>query len=543
MARIRSSLPGTGNYDLLGESRRLAFRDVIVGEHRLNRGTAQVAVTDPGAVEGEAQVRRAWQMGLLPTTLPEDAPVVHLGWPTHGPFVMAPHGVYFDGYLAVAQKVLDEHHVRFRRMLDDLDEAGVLLRREIVTDDYLAPDPDRIVKTPSDLAAAWGGALQARWSRPEGWKAFFSSSGAEAVEAALKIAFQTAYKRFVHRFGMDRLRQVAHELGLREASYFLHDPGLPGVPVFDDYPFQVVACEGAFHGRTLGALSATWSKRAHRLGYPRAWQVQHVPYNDPGDPLRERIDARDLATLLAEPGLLRRVVREERRIPKDLFAGFLAEPFQGEGGYVPGDPGFFARARAVCDEHDALLMVDEVQSVARTGRLLMTEHLGVTPDVVVTAKSMVIGVTMARGDVAPHCHEGWHSNTWGAGRVLDTNFAWTTLDLLLHHKEPAFQGLDYLANCEVKGAMLADGLDRLAEKHPHHLVGHRGVGLMQAMLVRDRPRVVATAWKHGLKLLGCGWGGDVAPIRLLLLADTTAREVDELLRVLDATFSALDGSR
>jgi 4-aminobutyrate aminotransferase-like enzyme len=180
-----------------------------------------------------------------------------------------------------------------------------------------------------------------------------------------------------------------------------------------------------------------------------------------------------------------------------------------------------------------------VQSVGRTGRLLMTEHLGIAPDIVATAKSMVIGVTMVRGDVAAYCHEGWHSNTWGAGRILDTNFAWTTLDVLLHHKEPAFQGLDYLANTEVKGAYLAQGLDRLAEKHPRWLTGHRGLGLMRAILVRERSRVVDTAWQHGLKLLGCGWGGDIAPIRLLLLADTTTREVDDLVQTLDATFTAL----
>ena len=539
MARTRSAWSGTEGYDYVGETRRLAFRDVIVGEHRLNRGTATVSVHDVERIAGDDATRAAWQGSILPTTLPGDAPVVHLGWPTHGPFVRGPQGVYFDAYLGVAQKVLDEHHPRFRRMLDALDEQGLLLRREIATDDYLAATEAEGVKTPRDLAALWAGALQARWARPGGWKAFFSSSGAEAIEAALKILCQRAYKRFVERFGIDVLRRVAVELGARDVPYFDGDPGLPGTPVFDDYPFQIVACEGAFHGRTLGALSATWSKRAHRLGYPRAWQVRHVPYNDAGDPVRDLVDTRGIEELLAEPGLLARVVREQGRIPKDLFAGFLAEPFQGEGGYLPGDPGFFARTKAVCEEHDAWLVVDEVQSVARTGRLLMTEHLGITPDIVATAKSMVIGITMAPGEVSAYCHDGWHSNTWGSGRVLDTNFAWTTLDTLMHHVEPAFEGRDYITNTELKGAYLAAGLDRLAEQYPQHVTGQRGLGLMRALLVKDRNRVVEEAWRHGLKLLGCGWSADVAPIRLLMLADTTTREVDELLRVLDVTFRGM----
>jgi 4-aminobutyrate aminotransferase len=302
--------------------------------------------------------------------------------------------------------------------------------------------------------------------------------------------------------------------------------------VWTDTPFHVVACEGAFHGRTLGSLQLTRSKRAHQLGYPKAAWVHHVPYNAPGDPVRALVDFRGIQELLAVPGELRRVVREGRRVPKDLLAAFVAEPFQGEGGYVPGDAAFFAAARRVCDETGALLVTDEVQAVARTGRLLATEHLGVRPDVVVTAKGMVLGVTMAGAHLERWLHTGWHSNTWGAGRVLDVNFAWTVLDTLLHHRDPVFLGLSYLENEEVKGARLEAGLDRLAEEHGRTLVGHRGLGLMRGLVVRRREEVVRAAWRRGLKLLGCGLAGETATIRLLLLADTLSREVDELLRVL-----------
>lgn len=526
-------------YDHAAEAARLAYPDVVVEGRRLNRATATVAVTGPAEDEAARALREAWARGIFPTTQAADAPVIPLGWPTHGPFVATPRGVTFDAYLGVAQKLLDERHPRFEAMIEALAQAGVLLRREILTDDFLAPDPGRTVKTPADLAALWAGAVGERWAAPGGWKCFFSSSGAESVEAAIKICYQVAYKRFLARHGPAVLARVQAELGVRRAPYLDADPSLPDHPAYESYPFFLVGCEGAFHGRTLGALALTWSKRAQRLGYPKPETVHHIPYNAPGDPLGERLDPRPLAEILAVPGELARVVREARRIPRDLLAGVVAEPFQGEGGYWPGEPAFFQRLRHGCDETGALLVVDEVQSVGRTGRLFMTEHLGVRPDVLCTAKSMVIGVTIAAGELARHLHTGWHSNTWGSGRVFDTNFAYATLDAFLHHRDPTFGGLSYAQNVEVKGARLAAGLERLMAKHPQVLVGQRGRGLMRAILVRRRADLIRTAWARGLKLLGCGWDAEVSAVRVLFLADTLTREVDEFLRVLDETLSAM----
>jgi 4-aminobutyrate aminotransferase-like enzyme len=528
------------NYDPAAELTRVVLPDVVVAGRRLNRGTAVVKVTAPVESVETAAVRKRWEDRLLPTTLDPESPVVELGWPTHGPFVLAPHGTYYDTYLGVAMKVLDQHHPRFKAMVETLIDADALLRREIATDDYLSVPGEGDVKTPADLADLWDRALRERWSVPGGWRAFFSASGTEAVEAGLKLCYEVAYKGFLRRHGMDTFRRVQQELGIREVPYFAADPTLKDHPVFEDYPFQVVGCLGAFHGRTLGSLALTHSKRAHKLGYPKAWNAHHVAFNDPGDPLRALVDPRGIAEILAVPGELQRVVREQRRIPKDLFAGFLAETFQGEGGYVPGDPAFFAKARQVCDETGALLVVDEVQSVGRTGRLFMAERLGVKPDVVVTAKSMVIGITMARAELAAACHTGWHSNTWGSGRVFDTNFAHATLDALLHHRDPVFGGLSYFENEEVKGRMLREGFERLAKKHPKVVAGHRGFGLMNALLVRRRSEFVKTGWQMGVKLLACGWNAEVAPIRILGLADTLGREIDELLHVLDRVCSALD---
>ncbi len=527
------------------EASRASWTDVCVGGRTLNRRTAVVSVV--GAVETPATeaARKAVADRLFTTTLAKDSPVVELGWPVHGPFVLGPAGVYFDGYLGVGQKLLDEHHPRFLAMVRDLTAADVLLRREIATDDYLAARPGSPVKTPVDLAALWCGTVQERWPAPEGWRAFFSSSGTEAVEAALKLVYEVAYKRFVARFGMPVLERVQAELGNARVPYFDRDPALKDHPVFEDYPFQIVACEGSFHGRTLGSLNLTRSKRAHHLGYPKARNVHHVPYNAPGDPVRDLVDFRGIAEILAAPGELRRLLfpgsGAPRRIPKDLLAAFVAEPFQGEGGYVPGDPAFFRAARKVCDETGALLVVDEVQSVARTGALFATENLGgVRPDVVATAKSMVIGVTLAPADLERHLHNGWHSNTWGAGRVLDVNLAWTMLDTLLHHRDPAFEGRSYLENETAKGRRLAEALDRIAERHPKVLVSHRGLGLMRGLVVRRREAVVRTAWLQGLKLLGCGLAGDPAVIRVLFLADTLAREIDEFARVFEGVLAEVE---
>jgi 4-aminobutyrate aminotransferase-like enzyme len=153
---------------------------------------------------------------------------------------------------------------------------------------------------------------------------------------------------------------------------------------------------------------------------------------------------------------------------------------------------------------------------------------------------MVLGITMAPAHLEKYLHNGWHSNTWGAGRVLDTNFAWTVLDTLLHHKDPVFGGLSYFENEEVKGRYLAEKLDRLQEKHPTILVKHRGLGLMRGLVVKRRDKLVHAAWLRGMKLLGCGYAGESAVIRVLFLADTLARELDEFVRVMDLAMTDVE---
>jgi len=242
----------------------------------------------------------------------------------------------------------------------------------------------------------------------------------------------------------------------------------------------------------------TRSKRAHQLGYPKSHSVHHVPFNAKGDPVRALIDFRGIArSSRSRARLARGRARAAPAIPKDLFAGFLAEPFQGEGGYVPGDPAFFQAVRKVCDETGGLLVCDEVQSVARTGRLFMTEHLGVRPDVLATAKSMVIGITLAGAHLEKHLHGGWHSNTWGSGRILDTNFAWTVLDTPAPPPGSRVRRRLVPRERDAEGERLATALDGIAKRHPGILVAHRGLGLMRGIVVRKREALVHAAWLRG----------------------------------------------
>lgn len=203
-------------YDPGEEAARVVLPDVVVAGRRLNRGTASVRVTGPVETLVTAGVRKRWEERLLPTTLDPESPVVDLAWPTHGPFVLSPHGTYYDTYLGVAMKLLDQHHPRFTAMVQALTDADLLLRREIATDDYLATPGEGDVKTPADLAELWNRALDERWRVPGGWKAFFSASGTEAVEAALKLCYEVAYKGFLGRHGAATFRQVQQELGVAE---------------------------------------------------------------------------------------------------------------------------------------------------------------------------------------------------------------------------------------------------------------------------------------------------------------------------------------
>lgn len=532
------SLPtALDGYDFAAETARAArlLPDVVIAGHRLNRATARVDVSAEPPTYAEA--RRRVREHVFTCTLDPDSPVLELGWPTSGHYVMDSRGVHFDLYLGVAQKLVDERHPALVAAAAALTDLGLLLRREIATDDYLRAAPHvRGVHTPADLAALLGGAASAAFPGSGAWRAFFTNSGTESVEACLKLAYEVKYKRFLEVHGAAVLARVMEELGIRAFEPLAADTSKPDV-VYEDYPFFAVGCRDAFHGRTLGSLALTASKKAQKLGFPRSRWIRHVQVNQVGA-LAAVIDPTPLATHLATPGSLRRTI-DAGRVPADLFAGFLVEALQGEGGYVPLTNEFARDCQAACRAHGALFMLDEVQTFGRTGTVFLSEQFGVQPDAIALAKGLFSAAMLARADLDRHLHVGWHSNTWGGGKIFDNQIGYAVLDTLLHERSELFAGRSLPENLRLKAKLVDAGLSRLQERHPSLVAATMVRGGLARISVRRRSDLIAAAWKRGLKLLPCGRPGDVAAIRLVFLADVLAKEVEDAIRLLDASLGDL----
>ena len=248
-------------------------------------------------------------------------------------------------------------------------------------------------------------------------KVFFTNSGTEAVEAALKL--------------------------VRYAS------GRPGVVSFG----------GGFHGRTLGSLSLTTSKASFRARHePLPTGTYHVPY--PRSELGPTFEA--IERLFVE------------QVTPERVAAFVVEPVLGEGGYVVPPNGFLAQLRELCDRHGILLVVDEVQAgFGRTGRLFACQHDGVEPDLITMAKGIASGLPMGgllgRAALLDAWEPGAHGTTFG-GNPVACAAAHATLDALLD------DGL--IENAAARGAELLAGLAAAVAERPDTLVEARGRGLM-----------------------------------------------------------------
>jgi 4-aminobutyrate aminotransferase len=243
-------------------------------------------------------------------------------------------------------------------------------------------------------------------------RAFIGNSGAEAVEAGLKLA------RYHTR------RQ------------------------------NVIAFLGAFHGRTMGAVSLTGSKAKYHAHFgPMLPGVYHVPFGNQGlDEIEQRVF--------------------KRLMPADEFAAIIVEPIQGEGGYIVPEDDFLPRLRELCSRHGILLIADEVQSGAgRTGKMWAIQHWDVEPDILLTAKGigsgMPVGAMIARAEVMSW-GPGAHGSTYGGNPVA--------LAALLETIHLLESGL--VANAAVRGREIQDGLRPLTERHPAIVKDVRGKGLM-----------------------------------------------------------------
>jgi 4-aminobutyrate aminotransferase len=326
-------------------------------------------------------------------------------------------------------------------------------------------------------------------------KFYYGNSGAEAVEAALKLA----------RYHTKRQ--------------------------------NVIAFFGAFHGRTMGALSLTASKPQQKRRFaPLMPGVTHVRYPDvyrgcPGGAQEAEKFALGCARYI-EDKLFKTI------LPPEEVAAIFIEPVQGEGGYVMAPTGFMQELRRICDRHGILLVVDEVQSgVGRTGKWWAVEHTGVEPDIVCMAKGiasgMPLGITMSRAEIMDWV-PGSHASTFG-GNPVCIAAALATLDVIER------EGL--LKNSEEVGNHM---LQRMADwPRKHKLVGDvRGRGLMIGVeIVKDkttkehgneeRDRIVELAFERGILFLGCGPSTIRIAPPLVLTKDEADAAVDILEESLD----------
>lgn len=295
-------------------------------------------------------------------------------------------------------------------------------------------------------------------------KVFLGNSGAEAVEAAFKLA----------RYHTGRS--------------------------------QVLAFFGAFHGRTMGAVSLTASSAVyHRDFRPLVAGVTHVPY---AYCYRCSYHLTYPACDLACIGYIEEMLFAKSVAPEEVAAIFV-EPVQGEGGYIVPPPGWLARLRALCHEYGILLVADEVQSgIGRTGRMWAVEHWDVEPDILCSAKALASGMPLsamiAREEVMSW-PPGAHGSTFG-GNPVCCAAAQATLDVIFVER--------LMDNAAHVGKRLLHMLRELADES--RLIGDvRGLGLMigvefvtdketKARARQEANRVVQECFKRGLLLLPCG---------------------------------------
>ena len=295
-------------------------------------------------------------------------------------------------------------------------------------------------------------------------KVFFCNSGTEAWEGAMKFA-----------------RKVGRPSGR----------------------FEFVAFEGAFHGRTMGALSATWNAKYRESFEPLVPGVRFLPWND-------------LAAVAEAVG--------------DKTAAVMVEPIQGEGGIRPATPEFLQGVAKLCRERGALLMLDEVQSgLGRTGKMFAYQHAGVTPDILALAKplggGLPMGAILIREDLAAAIATGDHGSTFGGNPVA----AAAALAVLDHLTAPGF-----VDDVEKRGAYLIKALKKLGRRLPDAIVEVRGRGLMIGVELKGEAGPVLKALR-ARGVLATKAGDKV--LRLLPPLVVKRKDIRELLAALEAVLS------
>lgn len=317
---------------------------------------------------------------------------------------------------------------------------------------------------------------------------FFSNSGAEAVEGAMKLA-----------------RQATHR---------------PNIIVF----------QGSFHGRTIGTMSLTTSKTIYRIGYqPLMPGVIVAPY-----PYTHRYGWSEEYTshwCIEELELLLRT----QTAPEET-AAILVEPVLGEGGYVVPPMNFMKYLRRLCDQHEILLIADEIQSgMGRTGTWFAFEHFGIIPDILVVAKGLASGLPISgvfsRMDIMRKWLPGSHGGTFG-GNAIAAAAGIATIRAIRDEK--------MLINARQRGDQLKEGLLELQRRFPE-ISDVRGLGLMVGTEFRNpqtreptkdiAKEIIHACLNRKLLLLSCGpWDNTIRWIPPLVV---TKEQVDQALDIFE----------
>jgi 4-aminobutyrate aminotransferase len=412
-----------------------------------------------------------------------DSAVISPSYPRGIPFVMD-HGKgsevwdvdgnrFLDFAAGIAVNSTGHSHPKVVKAIQDQAEKFIHISSDFYHEPWIALGEKLNEIAPFDEAAV----------------SFMCNSGTEAVETAIKLArFHTGRSNFI-------------------------------------------GFTGAFHGRTMGAVTITASKPTYHRGFfPLMNGVVHAPFPNPYRPILDRQTGEDYGETVV------RYIEDEilgHILPPDEVAGILVETIQGEGGYIVPPAGFYPALRELCDKNEILLIVDEVQcGMGRTGKWWAIEHFDVEPDVVTSAKGIASGLPMgaciARKSIMDW-PRGVHGNTFG-GNPISCAAALATLDLIEN---------EYMENADRVGQYTNDALHEIMARHPS--IGDvRGIGLMIGVeFVKDRKtkvpaegltnRIVDLAFERGLILLSCG----KSVIRIAPPLCITEEEIDEGLKILD----------
>ena len=324
-----------------------------------------------------------------------------------GPYLIGEDGTrYLDFAAGIAVNLLGHSHPHLIAAIQR--QAATLMH---VSNLYGSPQGEKLARRLVDLTFAD--------------TVFFTNSGAEAVECAIKTA-----RRYHHHAG-------------------------------NPHKHILVTFANAFHGRTLATISATDQEKLRDGFSPLLPGFTVVPFDD-------------LEAATAAIG--------------DHTAGFLVEPIQGEGGVRPASQAFLRGLRALCDEHDLMLVLDEVQcGVARTGTLYAYEQYGITPDILATAKGIgggfPLGACLATERAASGMVVGTHGSTFG-GNPLAMAAGEAVLDVVAND--------EFLSNVRRKSERLRGALEQMIPNHDHIFEGVRGVGLMLGVKMKTDSRAFVT---------------------------------------------------